>query len=79
MPISQSVSVSSIETISFNYPNYIVCVTKAIKTEVVTEIWDFPFLDTSIVCKKFDFRNKTFLYQKIPKKGRVKHCFPYLI
>ena len=32
-----------------------------------------------IVYKKLDFRNKTFLYQKIPKNGRVKHCSSYLI
>ena len=29
--------------------------------------------------KKMEFTNKTFLYQKIPKNGRVKHCPPYLI
>ena len=52
---------------------------KAIKREVVTETWDSSFLDTSIVYKKFDFRNKTFLYWKIHKNGRVKHCSSYLI
>ena len=45
----------------------------------VTEIWDCSFLDTSIVYKKLEFTNKTFLYKKIPKRGRVKHCSPYLI
>ena len=45
----------------------------------MTETLDSSFLDTSIVYKKFDFSNKTFLYSKIHKNGRVKHCSSYLI
>ena len=58
---------------------YIYSSIKAIKREVVTETWDSSFLDTSIVYKKFDFRKKTFLYWKIHKNGRLKHCSSYLI